>query len=70
MLRLISHFTFTQMLNTFNILEEINVMRKAFIPGQIMIIILLLIVLFNINSETEGKETFLKYNYIKGKQVF
>lgn len=70
MLRLISHFTFTQMLNTFNILEEINVMRKAFIPGQIMIIILLLIVLFNINSETEGKETFLKCNYIKGKQVF
>lgn len=68
MLRLISHFTFTQMLNTFNILEEINVMRNAFIPGQIMIIILLLIVL--LNSETEGKETFLKCNYIKGKQVF
>lgn len=70
MLHLISHFTFTQMLNTFNILEEINVMRKAFIPGQIMMIILLLIVLFNINSETEGKETFLKCNYIKDKQVF
>ena len=45
-------------------------MRKAFIPGQIMIIILLLFVLFNINIETEGKETFLKSDYIEGKQVF
>ena len=45
-------------------------MRKAFIPGQIMIIILLLFVLFNINIETKGKEAFLKSDYIEGKQFF
>lgn len=58
------------MLKTFNILEENKVMKKAFILGQIAIIILLLFVLFNINIETEGKETFLKSDYIEGKQVF
>lgn len=44
-------------------------MKKAFILGQIAIIILLLFVLFNINIETEGKETVLKSDYIEGKQV-
>lgn len=57
------------MLKTFNILEENKVMKKAFILGQIEIIILLLFVLFNINIETEGKETVLKSDYIEGKQV-
>ena len=60
MLDLMSHFTFTRILNTFHILEEKKVMRKPFVPGQIMILILLPFVLLNMNFETAGKENFFK----------